>query len=85
MLISYLTNRWNRSFLWMESPISDRQGSFVAVYISHEKWVFECMSGATGRIMMSLTGNSLKYTQAGFMKIDLALRETVSSHRNSAG
>jgi signal transduction histidine kinase len=31
----------------------------------------------------SLTGNSLKYTEAGFVKIDLALRETVSSHRNS--
>jgi signal transduction histidine kinase len=34
---------------------------------------------------MSLTGNSLKYTQAGFVKIDLALRETISSHRNSEG
>jgi hypothetical protein len=34
---------------------------------------------------MSLTGNRLKYTQAGFVKIDLALRETVSSHQNSEG
>lgn len=43
------------------------------------------MPGAIRRILMNLTGNSLKHTQAGFVKIDLALRETVSGHQKGKG
>ncbi len=63
--------------------VSHRQGPFVVINISHDNWVFECMPGAIRRILMNLTGNSLKYTQRGFVKVDLILHETRSRNRKN--
>ncbi|CZT51783.1 uncharacterized protein RSE6_12978 [Rhynchosporium secalis] len=43
-------------------------------------WTFEIDAGAWRRIIMNLFSNSMKYTKAGFVNINIEIEEDLSSH-----
>ncbi|KAG9247471.1 M4GK, histidine kinase-group I protein [Calycina marina] len=38
-------------------------------------WKFDCLPGSFQRIVMNLVGNSLKYTQSGYVKVELTVEK----------
>lgn len=52
-----------------------RKGSVpIILDISQADWEFVCLSGAFQRIVMNLVGNSLKFTDSGFIQIHLTMK-----------
>ncbi|CZR54524.1 uncharacterized protein PAC_04408 [Phialocephala subalpina] len=44
-------------------------------------WTFEIDAGAWRRVLMNLFSNAMKYTKAGFVKIEMEMEEDVASHK----
>jgi signal transduction histidine kinase len=52
-----------------------RKGSVpIILHISQADWEFVCLSGAFQRIVMNLVGDSLKFTDSGFVQIHLSIK-----------
>ena len=47
----------------------------VDVAYRHEGWHFVLLSGAVQRILMNITGNALKYTSAGWVRVEISAKQ----------
>lgn len=61
------------------SPALRKSDVELIVDIPEGNWTYWSEAGALRRIVMNLVSNSLKYTQAGFIHVELATQETESS------